>query len=197
MGSPLSSRGEVTYGRTHTCPSRRPGTYIFGCRLCNYDLCQACAGVPRDPQEHRLYLHRLLESVAKRLPTVSWKSPGIAEAMKACVDLMPPGTLSPRVVDFLCTSLFQVVWIMVNLDSIEGDPANMTDLQAMWKARSFTKFNLAFHDTLSCTVRVLLRLARVYTPSQLMNLSFQVTPTHPHMPQSFSPELFLLPFLYH
>ena len=43
---------------------------------------------------------------------------------------------------------------MVGLNSIEGKPKTMTDLQEMWKEKVFDKFNSCFHEGLACAMRV-------------------------------------------
>ena len=163
---------------------------MFSCRLCNYDLCEVCSGGAPCESSKTLYRYRLLDNVTAMLPTISWKAPGICEAMRACVQLLPPARAicpdgsggdeaamwSPqivKVVEFVKATLYQVVSIMVELKSIEGDPQNICDLQAMWKPRSFVAFNMAFHDTLSATVRVLIRLAHVYSVEELAQLSLK------------------------
>mmetsp|Transcript_109610 Transcript_109610/g.318423 ORF Transcript_109610/g.318423 Transcript_109610/m.318423 type:complete len:467 (+) Transcript_109610:782-2182(+) len=163
---------------------------MFSCRLCNYDLCEVCSGGTPCESSKTLYRYRLLDNVTAMLPTISWKAPGICEAMRACVQLLPPARAictdgtgydvaavwNPqivKVVEFVKATLYQVVSIMVELKSIEGDPKNICDLQAMWKPRSFVAFNMAFHDTLSATVRVLIRLTHIYSIQELAQLSLK------------------------
>ena len=54
-------------------------TYMFSCRLCNYDLCEVCSGGTPCESSKTLYRYRLLDNVTAMLPTISWKAPGICE----------------------------------------------------------------------------------------------------------------------
>ena len=102
-------------------------------------------GIPTD-------LMLAIEEVSSKIPTVSWES--AANAMKASLTLMVQEERSVDVVAFAKECMYQVLYVMVGLNSIEGKPKTMTDLQGMWKEKVFDKFTSCFHEGLACAMRV-------------------------------------------
>jgi len=95
-----------------------------------------------------------IEEVSSKIPTVSWRS--AANAMKASLTLMvqEERSVDAHVVAFAKECMYQVLHVMVGLNTIVGKPKTMTDLQEMWKEKVFDKFNSCFHEGLACAMRV-------------------------------------------
>lgn len=110
-------------------------------------------------------LRMAIEEVTAKIPTVSWDS--TASAMRACLQLMTPIERNNDVIAFAKECMYQVLHVMVGLNSIDGKPKTMSDLQDMWKEKMFDKFNACFHEGLNAAIRVMLRIARVSTANEL------------------------------
>mmetsp|Transcript_10080 Transcript_10080/g.26308 ORF Transcript_10080/g.26308 Transcript_10080/m.26308 type:complete len:313 (-) Transcript_10080:906-1844(-) len=175
--------------------------------------CNACQPPPGDLASLSMQgttsdLQLEIEEVSSKIPTVSWVTS--ASAMKASLTLMLQGERSDDVVTFAKECMYQVLHVMVGLNSIEGKPKTMTDLQGMWKEKVFDKFTSCFHEGLACAMRVSwaesswaesswtafdrVSVALLSTYLQCMPLSSSRS-LHPHStpPRALPPSHFALP----
>jgi len=125
-------------------------------------------------REQQLELTSTLHKVSSSLPTVAWTSS--AAAFKVCAEAMPQGTRNDQCITFVRDTLHRVLFVMVGLNSIEKEPKCFTDLQRMWEKGLKLEFTECFFKGLANCMRMLVRIGRVCSPTELLHWPEQEQP---------------------